>query len=243
MQAPLAPRSFQTTRWSLVRRAAGESPDPGTLSALTTLCNAYWYPVYAFIRRSGHNHHDTEDLTQGFFQRLLEKDLLGRATPERGKLRTFLLSCVRNYLINEHQRAGAAKRGAHLRVQIDPEWAENRYQSEPSDDLTPDRLFQRRWALTVLEHTLSLLEEESRRAGRGDLFTSLRSFLGLSPAPNEGYESIANRLGLPVGTLKSHVSRLRQRWKELLFEQVSITLDDPDSEHIKDELAELLHCL
>ncbi len=245
MKAPLAPRSFQTTRWSLVRRAVGDAdaPDTETRNALATLCNAYWYPVYAFIRRSGRSAEDTEDLTQGFFQRLLEKDLLSKANPDRGKLRTFLLSCVRHYLINDHERASAEKRGAHLLVHIDPNWAEKRYLTEPVDGLTPDRLFQRRWALTVLEHTLSVLEEEHRANARHDLFSALRAFLGFAPPPTEGYDEIATRLGIPVGTLKSHVSRMRQRWRELLFEQVGVTLEDPDSDRIKDELSELLHCL
>lgn len=150
MPSQVLPRSFQTTRWSLVQRANGDIDDEA-LQALAALCDSYWYPVYAYIRRSGHGAHDAEDLTQGFFARLLEKGTLAHADPAKGRLRTFLLTCVRNYLHNEHERASAQRRGARLLTKFDAGWAEERFASEPADDLTPDRLYQRRWALTLLE--------------------------------------------------------------------------------------------
>lgn len=242
MPAPTAPRSFQTTRWTIVRQAASGT-DPAAQQALATLCEAYWYPVYAFIRRSGKGPHDAEDLTQGFFARLLAKDILALADPGKGRLRSFLLTCVRNFVADEHARSATLKRGAGVLVSFNPAWAEESYATEPVDDLTPDRLFQRRWALTVLDFSFQLMREEFAAAGKAALFDALRPFLGFGSDPEQRYEEISTTLGLPVGTLKNHVYRLRQRWRELLFEQVAMTLDEPTSEDIKGELSELLGCV
>jgi RNA polymerase sigma-70 factor (ECF subfamily) len=239
---PANPHSFQTTRWSLIRSIRHDDETVARM-ALEQLCNSYWYPIYAFIRRSGRSAHDAEDLTQGFFAKLLDKDTLTAADPDKGKLRTFLLTCVRRYLSDERDKAMAEKRGAHLLVHFDAEWAEGRYAAEPVDELTPDRLFQRRWALTVLEFSLQVLEEEHKTQGKKDLFAALRPFLGFRIFPEQRYEAVAQTLGMPVGTLKSHVSRLRDRWRSLLFEQVAVTLDDPSPQNIRDELAELMGCV
>lgn len=237
--SPDAPHSFQTTRWTLVRRAVG-TDDAAARAALAALCAGYWYPLYAFIRRSGKSPPDAEDLTQGFFARLLEKGTLAAADPEKGKLRTFLLACARHYLADEHDRAQAQKRGFGLVTSFDAAQAEERYATEPVDNLTPDRLFQRRWALTLVEETLRLLGEEWHAQGKGPLFDSLRPFLGFGPEPERRYEDLAPALAMPVGTLKNHVFRLRTRWRELLFEQVAATLDEPTEGEIKAELSELL---
>lgn len=242
MASPATPRSFQTTRWSLVHRANGGA-DEEARAALAALCDSYWYPIYAYIRRSDHGAHDAEDLTQGFFARLLEKDILAHADPAKGKLRTFLLTCVRNYLHNEHERASAERRGAHLLTSFNQDWAEERYATEPVDDLTPDRLYQRRWALTLLEFTLQVLEQEYSADGKRGLFAVLRPCLGFMREKAPNYAEIAIRLGCGESTVKSHVFRLRQRWREILFEQVSLTLDDPTSDEIKGELAELIGCV
>ena len=242
MSAPAAPRSFQTTRWTLVRQAAS-STDPAAQQALATLCESYWYPVYAFIRRSGKGPHDAEDLTQGFFARLLAKDILALADPGKGRLRSFLLTCVRNFVADEHARSTALKRGAGVLVSFNPAWAEESYATEPVDDLTPDRLFQRRWALTVLDFSFQLLREEFAAAGKASIFDALRPFLGFGPDPEKHYDEVSASLALPIGTLKNHVFRLRQRWREILFEQVAMTLDEPTSEDIKGELSELLGCV
>lgn len=242
MSQHAAPRSFHTTRWSLVRQAIG-SDDPAARAALALLCEAYWYPIYAFIRHSGHAPHDAEDLTQGFFARLLQRDALATADPAKGKLRTFLLACVRHHLADERDRAHAGKRDARLLTSFDAAGAEERFGAEPLDELTPDRLFQRRWAVTVLEYSLQLLGEEFTGAGKAEIFAALRPFLGFGAESKRPYDEIAATLGLPVGTLKSHVSRLRARWRELLFEQVAITLGDPSPEAIKAELSELLSCV
>ncbi len=242
MNAPTAPRSFQTTRWTIVRQAAS-STDPAARQALATLCESYWYPVYAFIRRSGKGSHDAEDLTQGFFARLLEKRILATADPARGKLHSFLLTCVRNFIADEHSRDMALKRGADVIVSFNPAWAEESYAAEPVNDVTPDRLFQRRWALTVLDFSFQLLREEFAAAGKAALFDALRPFLGFGAEPEKQYEELSASLGLPMGTLKNHAFRLRQRWRELIFEQVAMTLDEPTSEDIKGELSELLACV
>jgi RNA polymerase sigma-70 factor (ECF subfamily) len=242
MHPHAAPHSFQTTRWSLVQRAIG-TDDAAAMTALTTLCEAYWYPIYAYVRRAGHNPHDAEDLTQGFFAWLLEKDTLAKADSGKGKLRTFLLTCVRRFVGDERDRAMAQKRGAAVLTSFDSAWAEERYVAEPVDDLSPDRLFQRRWALAILDHALVLLGEEFTADGKAEIFAALRPFLGFGPDPEKRYEEVAAALGLPLGTLKNHVFRLRKRWRELIFEQVSMTLTEATPEEIKGELGELLGCV
>jgi len=243
MAGPESPRNFQPTRWSLVRAASGKGNAAEAASALAEICERYWYPVYVFIRRSGHKPHDAEDLTQSFFAGLIANDLLASADPSRGRLRNFLLTCVRNRLHNEHERNIAAKRDIRLLTSFHADDAEDRYLREGGDDLTPDRLYQRRWALTVLSVALDRLASEFGAAGKGDLFNALRPFLGFGVSVEASYEEVARQLGMPVGTLKNHVFRLRQRWQELLFEQVGGTLERPGPDEIKAELAELMECL
>lgn len=233
---------FRTTCWTTVRRAANDR-DPAARQALATLCETYWFPVYAFIRRSGKSAHDAEDLTQGFFARLLEKQILSVADPAKGTLRSFLLTCVRRYLADEHDRAMAQKRGATLLVSFDPDRAEDTYASDPVDHLAPDRLFQRRWALTILDHSFDLLRLEYTADGRAGIFEKLSPFLGFGPDPENRYEEIAASSGIPVATVKTRVFRLRQRWRELLFQEVAATLDSPTEQEIKAELGELLTCM
>jgi RNA polymerase sigma-70 factor (ECF subfamily) len=234
-----APHSFQTTRWTVVRRAVG-SDDAAAKQALAVLCEGYWYPIYAFIRRSGKSPHDAEDLTQGFFARLLEKDMLATADPLKGKLRTFLLSCARRFLVDEYDRASAEKRGAGLISSFDAMQAEERYAIEPKDDMTPDRLFQRRWALALLEQTLEMIAAEYATQGKAELFTALRPFLGFGKGVAKSYEELVTDLDLPIGTLKSHVFRMRERWRKMLLEQVAATLDEPTEEEVLAELSELI---
>ena len=226
----------------MVRRATGDD-DTAARAALAALCEAYWFPIYAFIRRSGKSPHDAEDLTQGFFAWLLAKGALAKADADKGKLRTFLLTCARRFVSDEHDRAMAQKRGAAVLTSFDSADAEERYAAEASDDLPPDRLFQRRWALTILERALALLGDEFTAQGKADIFTALRPFLGFGPEPEQRYEEIAPALGMPVGTVKSHVSRIRQRWREIIFEEVAMTLDDASPQEIKGELSELLGCV
>lgn len=239
---PNVPHSFQTTHWSVVRQAVRDD-NAAAKKALASLCEAYWYPLYAYFRRSGKSSHDAEDLTQGFFARLLTNETLAAADPEKGRLRTFLLACARNFLLDEHARATAQKRDESLLVSFDAIQAEERYTSEPQDLLTPDRLFQRRWALTILEESLKSMGEEFERRGQSAVFRELRPFLGFGTEPEKRYDEVSARLGVPIGTLKNQVFRLRERWRQLLFDHVGRTLADPTPEEIKAELSELLGCV
>jgi len=242
MLPPHLPRQFQTTRWTLVKRAAGEN-DPEAEKALAELCEMYWFPVYSYIRRCGHSAQNAEDLTQGFFAQVLERDTFARANQSKGRLRTFLLTCVRNYLHNEHERAGSLRRGGHVVVHLDQAAAEERLSNEPSDDLPPDRQYQRRWALTLLINSLQILEKEYQTQGRSELFSQLRPFLGLGYESSVSYVELSSSLNCSVGSLRTQVSRLRQRWRDILFQQVSQTLDEPTIDEIKAELAELMGCV
>ena len=240
---PRQPHSLFTTRWSLVRRAVDEH-SPDAPQALATICANYWYSVYAFIRHSGKSPHDAEDLTQGFFLRVLEKELFAVADERKGRLRTFLFTCLRRFLADEYDRASAAKRGVDRTVSLDAMRAEERFAKEPVDRLSPDRLFQRRWALELLDASLHTLAARYLAEGKQALFLALRPFLGVgATGPQPSMDALSAQLTMPVGTIKSHVSRLREKWREVLLEAVAATLDEPTSEDIKAELAELLECL
>lgn len=229
--------NFRSTRWSVVRQLQNTDASKAE-EALALLCEIYWYPIYAFIRRTGIKPHDAEDLAQGFFCRFLTNNSFAAADQEKGKLRTFLLTCLKNYLGNERDRGAAQKRGAALLMSMDVELAEALYRDESSTDDSPDTLFQRRWAFSVLDSSMTALAKEYQNKGK--LFTELRPFLGFGPEPEKSYEKISEELGIPEGTLKSQVHRLRDRWRELLFEQVGMTLDNPSTENIRSELQELL---
>lgn len=235
-------RSFQTTSWSVVRQALSDNRSD-SLEALSTLCKLYWHPIYAFIRRSGYPPHDAEDLTQGFFARLIEKRFLDAADEDRGKLRTFLLTCVERYLANEQERERALKRGGGRVISIDPQRAEAFLATAQQDNLSPDRYYQRRWAMTLLETTTELIRQQYAAEGKAELFASLSPYLGFSRGGETGYEEAAAKLSMPAATLRSHVHRLRERWRERLLQQVAATLDDPTSDNIKAELSELIGCV
>lgn len=240
IRQPRPPRSFATTNWSLVRQAASSNEEI-VRAALDTLCNAYWYPVYAFVRSRNHSEADAKDLTQGFFARLLRLNGLAKADPLHGRLRSYLLSSLKNFLISEHAQATSQKRGGGMAIaSFDDEWAGNTFATEPVDEMTPDRLYQRRWALTVLEFSFDLLREEYAAKGKEELYEHLRPMLGFTSESERDYAGISAQAGVPVNTLKVHVHRLRQRWTEILREQVAQTLADPTEENIKDELRELL---
>ena len=174
--APVDPRGFATTRWSLIVAACG--PDaPLAHEALSHLCEAYWYPLYAYIRRRGHSAADAHDLTQEFFARLLERDFFGAADPAKGRFRTFLLASCKHFLANEHDHAVALKRGGGRPVaSLHPGNAEGRYSREPSHDATAEKLFERRWAVTLLDRALARLREEFAARGKAAQFDRLRIF-------------------------------------------------------------------
>lgn len=242
MSSAAARHSFLTTHWSVVRRAAARD-EPEATAALAQLCAACWFPIYAFIRRSGKDVPDAEDLTQGFLARLIEKNFLASADGDKGRLRTFLLTCVQRYLADEHDRDVTQKRGGGRVVALDALAAEERYAAEPVDPLTPDRCFQRRWALGIIDTAMDTLRAQYAAEERAALFETLRPFLGFSSDGEQNYESVAAALGLKLNTVKSHIHRLREQWRDLVKQQVAATLDEPTPENIKAELAELIACV
>lgn len=206
--------------------------------ALETLFRIYWFPLYGFARRVGHSATDAEDLTQAFFAAVLEKHYLQAADPRRGRFRTFLFTAFRRFLNKQRQRAKARKRGggkAHL--PLDFTGAESRYQREPAHRQTAQREFDRRWALTILERVLQQLAGEYARRGKARLFEIVRPWL-VGTADRPGYAEAAAQAGLTEGALKVAVHRVRQRYRAILREEVSRTLDSPDE--LDDELAWLL---
>jgi RNA polymerase sigma-70 factor (ECF subfamily) len=217
---------FATTRWTLVL-AAGRRGAPQADMALEELCRTYWYPLYAYVRRHGHLHENAEDLTQSFFARFLEKNYLAGLSSDKGKFRAFLLVALKHFLANEWDRANRQKRGGGiLPLSLDWQDAETRYQINPADNLSPDKLYDRAWAVTLLERVITRLREESRAEGKAKMFEQLKPFLmvGKSAIP---YDQAAAALELTEGAVRVAVHRLRRRYRELLREEIVQTLSDP----------------
>ena len=192
--------------------------------ALEKLCQAYWYPVYAFVRRRGHGPHEAQDLTQGFFARFLEKNYVEAADVLKGKFRTFLVTAVTRFLANEFDRAQALKRGGGTTLlSLDEESAEERYQLEPANELTPARLYDQQWAQTILQRVLGRLREEFDGDGRVGRFEQLKIFL-LEDKGAVSYAEVAARLGLSESAVKSGIWRLRQRYAELIRDEIAQTV-------------------
>jgi RNA polymerase sigma factor (sigma-70 family) len=231
---------FATTHWSVVV-AAGRRSSPQAQEALATLCRAYWYPLYVFIRRQGFSAEESQDLTQEFFARLLEKHFLAQVDQEKGRFRSFLLAACKHFLSNERDRARAKKRGGGRElISIDVADAENRYRLEPAYDLTPEKLFERRWVLTLLDQVLMQLRNESVRDGKEEQFNCLKDYL----TGNKGrtsYRETAEKLGVTEGAVKVAAHRLRKRYRELLRDEIAKTLNEGDS--IEDEIRELFQAL
>ena len=231
---------FHTTHWSLIVAAAGQEGE-ASKTALADLCQAYWYPLYAFLRRRGNSAEDAGDLTQGFFAALLEKGYLCDADPERGRFRSFLLTAVVRFAAKEHDRAAALKRGGgHRSLSIDFEDGERRYQREPADHWTPERIFDRRWALTLLERTLASLRQDHQSAAKLDQFDALKTFLtGESGAPP--LRQVAEKLGMTEGAVKVAIHRLREKYRDRLRAEIAQTI--ASTEDVDDELRLLLQAL
>jgi RNA polymerase sigma-70 factor (ECF subfamily) len=218
--------SFHTTHWTIVLTAA-QSREQGGPAALAELCGHYWYPLYAFARRRGHSPEDAEDLTQGFFLHLVEHQALAHVDRLKGKFRSFLLASFQNYLSIQAHRARCLKRGGNCEfVTVDLERAESRYLLEPADTLTAEKIFDARWAMTLLGRAMTLLGGEYAAQGKMSTFEMLKSFLDLSKAPPP-YEQVADALQVSVGSVKSLVHRLRKRFASILREEVSRTVSDP----------------
>jgi RNA polymerase sigma factor (sigma-70 family) len=239
--AAIPQAAFQTTHWSLVL-AAREGHPSQARAALDELCRTYWYPLYAYVRRRGNPPAEAEDLTQAFFARLLEKELLRDLTPGMGRFRSFLLTTLKHFLANEWDRARAQKRGGgKALISLDEEQAEARYRVEPADPVTPETLYEQRWAWTVLEQVLGRLREEFVATERAELFDQLQVFLSAGKPPPNAYAEAAARTGLKEGTVKVAVHRLRRRYGELLRAQIAQTVADP--REVEDELRYLIQVL
>jgi RNA polymerase sigma-70 factor (ECF subfamily) len=218
-----APNVFATTHWSVVL-AARDDNTPAANEALERLCCTYWYPLYAYVRRRGYNAHDADDLTQSFFARLLEKDYFKRADRARGKFRTFLLTSLEHFLADEWDHSRRLKRGgSQAAISFDALTAEERYKLEPTDGFDPARLYDRRWATTLLDQALRRLESEHRDRNRADQFKLLRPFL-VGEAEERSYQDSAQQLGMTVTALRMAASRLRERYRELLREEILQTV-------------------
>jgi RNA polymerase sigma factor (sigma-70 family) len=243
--APISPEAkpdsrFSTTHWSVVL-TAGAAPSAGSREALERLCRIYWYPLYSYLRRRGCDAHQAEDCAQGFFVALLQGHALEHANPERGKFRSFLLSCLNHFLADQRDHAQAQKRGGGKAiVSLDVEDAETRYQVEPAHDLTPERLFEKSWALTVLDNAMAQLKAESAEAGRQDLFESLKPYLPASRGP-ASYKDVAVKLGMTEGAVKVAVHRLRDKYRQLVRAEIAQTVSTP--EQVDEEIRDLFTAL
>jgi RNA polymerase sigma-70 factor (ECF subfamily) len=217
---------FATTRWTVVL-AAGRRSAPQADVALEELCRTYWYPLYVYVRRHTSTREDAEDLTQAFFARFLEKNYLEGLRSERGKFRAFLLAALKHFLANEWDRANRQKRGGGVSpLSLDWQQADTRYQIAPADNLSPDKLYDRAWAVTLLERVIARLRQENAAEGKVQLFEELKPFLmaGKSAIP---YAQAALTLELTEGAVRVAVHRLRRRYRELLRDEIAQTLADP----------------
>lgn len=215
---------FPQTRWSVVLAACDVVDHERAAAALDELCRAYWFPLYVYIRRRGYTAHDAEDLTQGYFAALLERDYLGQADREKGKLRSFLLTTLKHYLADQRARANTLKRGhGKVVLSIDAVAAEERYSLEPADESSPDVQYERRWALTLLENVLTTLREEYVRTGKGKIFDALQKFLAWNSS-SEAYRNVAEELGMKESAVRVAIFRMRRRYGDLLQAQVAETV-------------------
>ena len=239
---PPSAASFHATRWTVVMKAA-QSQAEGAELALAELCQVYWYPLYIFARRRGYSPSDAEDLTQGFFLHLLADRALAGVDPVKGKFRSFLIACFQNYIADAADWSRRVKRGGGKElVQLDAEDAEERYRREPVEFLTAEKIFDARWAMTVLGETMTRLREGYIAAGKESTFEALESFLDPNSAlALPSYEDVAKRLGLSVSGVKTIVHRMRKRYRSILREEVGRTVSDPAN--IDEEIRALCEAL
>ena len=218
---------FVTTRWTLVL-AAADSDSPESREALAALCQDYWYPLYVYARRRGNSPEDARDLTQGFFAKLLEKNYLQSADRERGKFRTFLLTALQRYMANEWDRESAQKRGGgQAPISLDLEWAEGGLVFEPSDDLTPEDIFEKCWALAQFDKVVDRMRDEMSLPGKERRFELLKGYV-TGESQDIPYRSVADELGVSESSVKVAVHRMRKRFGELLRQEVVQTVAGPD---------------
>ena len=230
---------FETTRWSVVLAAGGESSNAS--DALAFLCEAYWYPLYAFVRRHGHDADAAQDLTQAFFARFIEKRDVQAARRERGRFRAFLLASMKHFLLNEYRRQRAAKRGGgRIPLALEVETADGRYERDLPDTITPEALFDRQWALTVINRALGRLRRQAAEAAKIREFELLKDSL-TGDLPHGSYRRVGEALGLSEGAVKVAVHRLRRRFQLALRAEISDTV--ASAADIEGELEYLLRAL
>jgi RNA polymerase sigma-70 factor (ECF subfamily) len=232
---------FATTHWSVVMAAGQERDSPQATEALEKLCRTYWYPLYAFVRRRGYGPEDAQDLTQDFFAQLLRKNYPARADRVKGRFRTFLLHTLNQFLMDQRERALTLKRGGgHVFISLDAEAPEDRYRLEVPDELTPEKLFERRWAQTILDQALGRLRAEFASEGKAQIYEVLQAF-----EPGEqsalSYAEASIRLAVSESAVKSMIHRLRQRHRELVREEIAHTV--PTLSEIDEELRHLVSVL
>jgi RNA polymerase sigma factor (sigma-70 family) len=231
---------FVTTHWSIVL-AAGRSDTTRSRDALARLCQTYWYPLYAYVRRRGYSAHDAQDLTQSFFAHMLEKQSIIAADPERGRFRSFILTAMNNFLAQEWQKSRAQKRGGGSEVfSLDLAQAEQRYDLEPATSETPDKDFDKKWALALLESVMAQLEADYKQENKTDLFNALKQTLTGS-RESQPYAELAKQLDMSEAAIKVAVHRLRKRYRELLQSEIANTVSSPQD--IKEEMRQLFAAL
>lgn len=236
MSTPRRNPGFDTTHWSLVL-AAGHQTSPESIDALTHLCESYWHPLYTYARRRVEDVHEAQDLTQEFFSQLLEKNYLEAVDPQRGHFRSFLLTAFKHFLANQWEKARAQKRGGGrnlLRFDFDAE--DSTYGLQPADDLTPEQLFDRRWATALLTHVLHRLRDEFSDAGKSNQFERLKPFI-VAQAATKTYAIVALELGMTEAAAKMAAYRMRQRYQQLLRAEIAQTVADPAE--VDDEIRSL----
>lgn len=231
---------FVTTQWSVIVSAGGD-PSPDSRRALESLCHAYWYPLYFYVRRRVSDVSDAQDLTQAFFAELLEKNYVGSAAPERGRFRAFLLTAFKHFLSRQWEKAGARKRGGgRSPVSLDFESADSQFLIEPASGLTAEQHFDRQWAITLLGRIMENLRREFERAGKANQFDALKGYL-IGDHAGATYAQVAEKLKLTELAARKSASRMRKRYGELLREEIAQTVAEPDE--VEDEIRKLFASL
>ena len=240
---PKGSPTFATTHWSVVLTAGPDAPEAA--AALEELCKTYWYPLYAYVRRKGYDAHNAQDLTQEFFARLLEDNSLRSVDPSKGKFRSFLLASMNNLLAKEWRWEQAEKRGGGRAViSLDGVAAEERYKLEPADDQSPEKIFERRWAIALLERVLARVRAECSAANKAELFDQLKGMLSGEKDQQPRYQEVAARLDMTEAAVKQAARRLRQRYGEFLRMEIAQTVSDPNNpDEIDEEIRYLFRIL
>ncbi|MEO6742485.1 MAG: RNA polymerase subunit sigma-24 [Chthoniobacteraceae bacterium] len=229
---------FPLTRWTLIRKVCGSNDEDGGMEALQQICLNYWFPLYAWARHSHRSEDDAKDLIQSFFEQLLEKNFLKRADPQKGRLRTFLLTCLKRHAGDLADKATAAKRDARKTISLDFEWAEGRYHDIQADTDSADKLYDKRWAQALLQYSLEVLRTEVESEGKTAEYEMLKPFLGFQPDEMVSYKNVAARMGIGEAALKSKVFRLRKRFHQCVRDHAARTLGNDVA--VKEELMELM---